>query len=136
VLPHQSNEVFTKLETVKKLYWERENRNDQGMCIRIPHTFSTNNTTAPAFILFLVLSRSFPATFSFMVSVRGLTVAGYTVSHEHASSRGSFEDIINAFDFQSRALFVCSGTNCVGHSFPSFPSNPRTRVIRGIGMNG
>ena len=134
MLPHQSNEVFNKLETVKKIYWQRENRNDQGICIRIPHTFSANNTTAPVFTLF-PLSRSSPATSSFMVS-RGLTVAGYTVPHEHASSRGSFKDIINAFDFQSRTLFVCSGTNCVGHSFPSFPSNPRTRVIRGIGMNG
>jgi len=133
VLPHWSN---GELETVKK-YTARENRNDQGIG-RSPHTFSTDNTTAPAFALFFVLSRSFPATSSPMVfpTIRGLTVVGYTIPHEHASSRGSFKDIIDAFDFQSRALFVCSGANCVGNSFPSFTSNPRTRVIRGIGMRG
>ena len=132
MLPHQSNEVFNKLETVKKIYWQRKNRNDQGICIRIPHTFSANNTTGPAFTLVLV--RYFPATFSSTVSVKGLTVVGYAVPHEHASSRGSFEDFINTFDFQSRTLLVCSGTNCEGYLFPSFKSNPRTRIIRGIGM--
>lgn len=132
--PMKYSRNIHKIRKGQKLYWGRENRNDQGMCIRIPHTFSANNTTVPVFILFFVLSRSFPATFSFMVSVRGLTVAGYAVPHEHASSCGDFKDFINAFDSQSRTLFICSSTNCVSNLFPSFPSNPRTRVIWGIGV--
>jgi hypothetical protein len=124
-----------KIRKGQKIYWGEKSEMIKGwMRIRIPHTFSANNTTIPAFILFFVLRRSFPATFSFMVSARGLTVAGYAVPHEHASSRGSFEHFINAFDSQSWTLFICSGTNCVSDLFPSFPSNPRTRVIRGIGV--
>jgi hypothetical protein len=135
VLPLQSNEVFTKLGTVKK-YTERENRNDQGMCIRIRHTFSANNTTGPAFTPFIACTRSSPSMCGRGLIAVGGFMAGYTVPHEHASSRGNFEDFINAFDSQSRTLFVCSGTYFAGHSLPFFSSNPGTRVIRGIGMRG
>ena len=90
-------EYSQKLKTSKKNIQEEKT---EEMCVRSPHTFSANNTTGPAFAVL-----SFPTTSSPMVlfpTVQGLlTEVGCAIPHEHASSRGSFKDIIDTFDFQS-----------------------------------
>jgi hypothetical protein len=72
---------------------------------------STNNATAPSFAV--VLFRSDPAAASSpMMSgiIRG-TVCRNAISHEHARSRGCFEDLVDTLDPQGRAFLVGSGSN-------------------------
>lgn len=94
----------------------------------------TNNTTLPSFGL-LLLRYSFAATPpSMMPGISGLDLAAgrHTVPHQHTGPSSGFKDIVNAFDFQCGAFFICSSADGLSCPFTACSGHPRARVVWGV----
>lgn len=96
---------------------ETQNKGRRGdeMAFRI--VCSTDNASTSARVL-----RTFDSTLStaFPAMVVG---GGGTVSHQHASPRSAFEDIVYTLNSKSTAFLVVSGSDILGNPFGLGPTD-------------
>lgn len=93
------------------------------------NSFLADNATTPSLALLAIGCRDLAAASPSMMPIPW-SMSWNSVPHEHACSRCCFEDLVNAFNFECRALFVGASANCVGHAFALLSSYPRRRIAR------